>query len=172
MHNQLLQPPDLGRRGVQRPSFIQRLHDLLKGSRHEEFRCELTRAESKGEISEFYALSFHAILAIVEGSELASDYLEMAEAVAGSPYERLVATENWATYDLWHALPRAAVERCLATLDHLCQNEQLWKDLLIALCRLGDIESIEATLRSLTQHGYSQRLVRSFTSTPATNKYS
>lgn len=173
MKNDILYyPVRSGPRGAQKVSIIQQLHDLLRGSRHDEFRGELARAEGAGEISEFYALSFHAILAIVEGSELASDYLEMAEAVASSPYERVVVAENWATFDLWQESPRAATERCLATLDHLYQNEHLWKDLLIALCRLGDIESIEATLRSLTEHGYSSRLARSCASLANAGEYS
>src|SRR5580765_6432283 len=71
-------------------SFLtrQRLHIYLKTHQHAEFRHELARAELSGEISEFYALSFQAVLAMAEGSELATEYLEMAEAVASSPYER------------------------------------------------------------------------------------
>jgi hypothetical protein len=123
-------------------------------------------------VSEFYALSYQAILAMSEGSEFASDYLEMAEAAASSPYELVVAAENWATYDLLQDSPRAAIQRCLATLDHLDQNEHLWRGLLMAVCRLGDIESIEATLRSLTEHGYAPQLARSCASSPTTGEYS
>jgi hypothetical protein len=108
-------------------------------------------------VSEFYALSYQAILALTEGSEFASDYLEMAEAAASSPYELVIVAENWTTYDLLQDSQRAAIERCLATLDHLDENERLWRDLLVAVCRLGDIETIEATLRSLTC-GHSTQL--------------
>jgi hypothetical protein len=108
-------------------------------------------------VSEFYALSYQAILAMTEGSEFASDYLEMAEVAASSPYELVIVAENWTTYDLLQDSQRAAIERCLMTLDHLDQNEHLWRDLLIAVCRLGDVEMIEATLRSLTNCGHSVR---------------
>lgn len=157
---------------AQRVSLTRKLHELLESSQYDAYRSELTRAEVDGELSEFYALSYQAILAMTEGSEFASDYLEMAEAAASSPYELVVAAENWTTYDLLEDTPRAAIERCLATLDHLDQNEHLWRDLLMAVCRLGDIESIETTLRSLTEHGYSPRLARSSASPPVTGEYS
>lgn len=129
----------------------QRLHMYLKQSRYAEFRHELARAELDGEISEFYALSFQAVLAMAEGSELAADYLEMAEAVASSPYEHAIIAEDRAAYDLLHDDPSAAAERCLATLDRVHQTEGLWVNLLIALYRLGQVETIDATLRCLTQ---------------------
>ncbi|HEX8111253.1 MAG TPA: hypothetical protein VF516_26170 [Kofleriaceae bacterium] len=134
-------------------SFLtrQRLHLYLKTSRHAELRRELARAELGGEISEFYALSFQAVLAMAEGSELAADYLEMAEAVASSPYERAIIAEDRAAYDLLHDNPSAAAERCLATLDHVHQTEGLWVSLLIALYRLGKVDTIDATLRRLTR---------------------
>lgn len=130
---------------------MQRLHVLLKARRYGEFRDELARAEIAGELSEFYALNFQAILAMVEGSEFASDYLEMAEAVAASPHERAVLAETLAAYDLLRGRPFAAAERCLATLDHVGQTEGLWNNLLIALYRLGDMETIDAALRSFTR---------------------
>jgi hypothetical protein len=108
-------------------------------------------------VSEFYALSYQAILALTEGSEFAGDYLEMAAAAASSPYELAIVAEGWTTHDLRQDRPRAAIERCLATLDHIAENERLCRDLLVAVCRLGDIETIEATLRSLTC-GHSTRL--------------
>lgn len=134
-------------------SFLtrQRLHLYLKTNRHAEFRHELARAELAGEISEFYALSFQAVLAMAEGSELAAEYLEMAEAVASSPYERAVIAEDRAAYDLLHDNPSAAAERCLATLDHVHQTEGLWIHLLIALHRLGKVETIDAALQRLTR---------------------
>lgn len=134
-------------------SFLtrQRLHMYLKTRRYAEFRHELARAELGGEISEFYALSFQAVLAMAEGSELAAEYLEMAEAVASSPYEQAVIAEDRAAYDLLHDDPSAAAERCLATLDRIHQTEGLWVHLLIALHRLGKDETIDAALRRLTR---------------------
>jgi hypothetical protein len=146
------QTPDR-RAGPRDPrSFLtrQRLHMYLKTHRYTEFRDELARAELAGEISEFYALSFQAVLAMAEGSELAAEYLEMAEAVASSPYEQAVIAEDRAAYDLLHDNPSAAAERCLATLDRIHQTEGLWVHLLIALHRLGEVETIDAALRRLT----------------------
>jgi hypothetical protein len=154
-------PAPAGSHRQERASIIHSLHRFLKEAAHDEFRRELARAEGAGELAEFYVLSFHAIVTMSEGSELASEYLEMAEAVAASPYELIVVTENWTTYDLLQDNPGAAAERCLSTLDHLYRNEHLWRDLLVALCRLGSIELIEATLRSLTDHDYRMRLTRS-----------
>jgi hypothetical protein len=134
-------------------SFLtrQQLHLYLKTNRYAEFHHELARAELAGEISEFYALSFQAVLAMAEGSELAAEYLEMAEAVASSPYEWAIIAEDRAAYDLLHGNPSAAAERCLATLDHVHQTEGLWVNLLIALYRLGKVETIDAALRRLTR---------------------
>jgi hypothetical protein len=109
--------------------------------RYEELRAELARAEIDGELPELHALCLHAMLAMAEGSALASDYLEMAEAVASSPYERAVIAEHRATYELLHGDPLAAAERCLVTLDYICQTEGLWNKLLIALHRLGEVEA-------------------------------
>jgi tetratricopeptide (TPR) repeat protein len=130
---------------------MQRLHRFLRTHRHEEFRDELARAEMAGELSEFYVLNFQAILAVMEDSEFANDYLEMAEAVAASPYELAVIAENRAAHDLLRGNPVAAAEHCLATLDHVHQTEGLWNNLLIALYRLGDTEAVDATLRSFTR---------------------
>lgn len=139
----------LGSRRARDSSTMQRLHALLKARRYEQFRDELARAEIAGEVSEFHALNFQAILAVVEGSVFASDYLEMAEAVASSPYELAVSAENRAAYDLLRGNPFAAAEHCLATLD-VYQTEGLWNNLLIALHRLGDVETIDATLHRFT----------------------
>ena len=140
----------LGSPTARSSSTMQRLHSLLKTRKYEEFRGELARAEMTGEISEFYVLNSQAILAVVEGSEFASEYLEMAEAVASSPYELAVIAENRAAYDLLQGNPLAAAEHCLATLEHVYQTEGLWNNLLIALHRLGDVATIDATLRSFT----------------------
>ena len=131
--------------------MMQTLHALLQSRKYEEFRDELARAEIAEEISEFHGLNFHAILAVVEGSEFAGDYLEMAEAVASSPYELAVIAENRAAYDLLQGNPVAAAENCLTTLDRVYQTEGLWNNLLIALYRLGEVETIDATLRSFTK---------------------
>jgi hypothetical protein len=128
-----------------------RLQMYLRTHRHAEFRHELARAELAGEISEFYALSFQAVLAMADGSELATEYLEMAEAVASSPYERAIIAEDRAAYDLLHDNPSAAAARCLTTLDQVHQTEGLWVSLLIALYRLGKVATIDATLRRLTR---------------------
>lgn len=130
---------------------MSRLGLLLKTRRYEEFREELARAEIAEEITEFHALNFQAILAMVEGSEHASDYLEMAEAVAASLCERAVLAESQAAHDLLHGNPFAAAERCLAAIDHVCQTEKLWCNLLIALNRLGEVKTIDAMLRSLAR---------------------
>jgi hypothetical protein len=114
---------------------------------YEEFRSELTRAELAGEISELQALSLQAILAMAEESELASDYLEMAEVVATSPEELAIVAENWSTYELLHGEPLAAAHRCLSALDHVYQTEGLWRNLMIALYQLGDMETLDAMLR-------------------------
>jgi hypothetical protein len=141
----------LGSPGTRSSSKMQSLDALLKARRYEEFRDELVRAEIAGQISEFYALNFQAILAVVEGSEFASDYLEMAAAVASSPYELAVIAENHAAYDLLQGNPLAAAEHCLAILDHVYQTEGLWNNLLIALYRLGEVDTIDATLRSFAK---------------------
>lgn len=146
--------------GAHRVVLLRRLHHLLEQSRFEDYRSELARAEAAGEVSEFYALSYLAIVEMTEGTEFATDYLEMAEAVAAAPYELVIAAENWTTYDLLPGSARAARERCLATLDQLIQNDHLWRDVLVAVCRLGDAEVIEATLRNLTSCGCAERLPR------------
>ena len=158
----------LGSNNARSSTTSQRLHEFLKTRRYEEFRDELARAELAQELSEFHALNFQAILAVIEGSEFASDYLEMAEAVAASPYERAVIAENRAAHDLLRGNPVAAAEHCLATLDRVYQTEGLWNNLLIALYRLGDMETIDATLQRFTQldDDCTARLVRLLSSEP------
>jgi hypothetical protein len=129
----------------------QRLHLYLKTNRHAELRHELARAELTGEISEFHALSFQAVLAMAEGSDLAADYLEMAEAIASTPYERAIIAEDRAAYDLLHDNPSAAAARCLATLDQVHQTAGLWVHLLVALYRLGKVDTLDAALWRLTR---------------------
>jgi hypothetical protein len=147
---------------------IHELHRLLEAGQYEACRDALSRAELAEEISEFYALNFHAVLAATERSELASDYLLMAEAVAASAYERAIVAENRAAYDLVNGDSFAAAERCVAALEHVCQTEGLWIILLIALCHLGEVETIDAALHSLTKLNdeCTGRLVRSLSSEP------
>jgi hypothetical protein len=76
----------------------QRLHELLTAGAYEPLRDALVHAELAGEISELHALNFHAMLAAIERSECARDYLEMAEAAAQTPSERAMVAETWATY--------------------------------------------------------------------------
>jgi hypothetical protein len=83
----------------------------------------LARAELAEEIAELDVLSFQAILAAAEGSEFASDYLEMAEAVATSASEFAVVAETVAICELLRANRVATAERCLATLDHRGQAD-------------------------------------------------
>jgi hypothetical protein len=130
---------------------MQKLHIYLTAHRYDDFRDELARAEIAGELSEFYALNFQAVLAVAEESEFASEYLEMAEAVASTPHELAIIAETRAAYDLRQGNPLAAAERCLAALDQVHQTEGLWISLLIALYRLGEVETIDAALRRLAQ---------------------
>lgn len=129
----------------------QRLQLCLRSRRYDEFRDELARAEIAEDLSEFDALNYQAILAVAEGSEFAGEYLEMADAVASSPYELAAIAETRAAHDLRQGNPVAAAERCLTTLEHVHQTEGLWIHLLIALSHLGEVETIDATLRRLTR---------------------
>jgi hypothetical protein len=97
----------------------------------EVLRGELLRAELAGEISEFHALNFQAILAMAEDSGHAGDYLEMAEAIASSPHEQAIVAEHRTTYDLLQGDPLTAARRCLSALEHVCQTEALWRNLLV-----------------------------------------
>ena len=148
--------------------IMRTLHDLLKMNRYFEFRSRLGHAELFGHISEFHGLNFRAILAVLEGSPHAVDYLDMAEAAARSPYERAMIAENRAAYDLLCGNPIEAAERCLVALDHICQTEGLWNNLIIALYRLGEVETVDATLRSFMRLDpeCSRRLVGLLSSEP------
>jgi hypothetical protein len=107
------------------PTAMQRLHILLGERRFLKFREELASAEIAGEISEFCALTCQAILAIVEGSEFANDYLEMAEAVASSPCELHMTAEILAICGPSQRNPSAATGRCLAILDQAFRLKSL-----------------------------------------------
>jgi hypothetical protein len=158
----------LGARSAYSATTVQRLHGLLKTRRYDELHAELARAELASEIPEFYALSFHAVVAMAEGSGLAGDYLEMAEAAAASPYELAVIAENLATYDLLRGDPVGAAARCVVSLEWGHQTEGLWIKLLVALHRLGEVETIDATLRGFARlpHEDTAHLVRLLASEP------
>jgi hypothetical protein len=108
-----------GGRGI---SVVQRLHGLLQQARYAEFRAELARAELSRTLSELWVLSFHALLAILERSGFAPDYLEMAEVVAASPWEHAFLAEVWASHEMSQGDRVAAVGRCLDTLGQLQQR--------------------------------------------------
>lgn len=138
-------------RSARAAGVLQRIEHKLRARRHDEVRDELARAELSGELSEFHALNFQAILAAAEGSEFAWEYLEMAEAVASTPFERAVIAETRAAHDLRQGNPVTAAQRCLVTLEHVHQTEGLWLHLLLALSRLGEVETIDAALQRFTQ---------------------
>jgi hypothetical protein len=144
------------------------LQVLFKAGRFEELRHALSRAELEGDLPEFQALSFHAVLAMADGSEHARDYLEMAEAAASSRYELALIAETLATYDLLRAAPLAAAERCVKMLDLGYQTEGLWISLVVALACLGRGEAIDATLESFARLDPrdTARLVRLLSSEP------
>jgi len=150
------------------PTMMQKLHFLLKTHQYKQIRHELDRAELAEDLPEFYILDLRAILAMLEGSDLAGDYLELAEAVAASPREVAIAAEHRAAHELQRGDPFAAAKRCMVTLERIWQTEGLWNNLLIALHRLGEVDTIDATLRSFARlnEECSARLVRLLLSEP------
>jgi hypothetical protein len=147
---------------------MRKLHSYLDARRYDVFREVLARAELAGHISEFHALHFHAALAMAEESDLAEDYLDMAEVVAASPSELALVAETRAAHDLHQGNPLAAAERCLATIEHVQQTERLWLHLLVALYRLGRTDTLDAALHRLTQldDECSTRILRQLSSEP------
>jgi hypothetical protein len=123
-----------GSRAARSPLVASALHDPPRGCTCRELHRALARAELSGEISEFEALSFQAILAMAEGSEFAIDYLEMADAVAASPHERALVAETQGTYERLREQPPG----------HAARTECLWNNLLLALCRVGSLDTITA----------------------------
>lgn len=128
-----------------------RLRALIRQGQFQRCRHELAHAELAGRVTEFQALSLHARLAIAEKAGPACDYLEMAEAVASTTTERATIAELRASHQLLAGEPERAVEYCLAALDRGDETIELWIPLLIALARLGDLDSVDAALHSLTQ---------------------
>lgn len=74
-------------------TLVPSVPELVRFARCKALQFYLAEAELNGEISEFYALSIQAMLAIAESSEFAIDYLEMAEAIASSHYEISIIAE-------------------------------------------------------------------------------
>ena len=105
----------------------------------------LVCAELAGEITELGALVAHAIVSMAEGSDVAADYLEMAEAVASSPEERQLVFECRSSFRLLQPDSRSAAQQCVIFFDRFPPHG-LFKDLLLALCYL-DREAIDAALR-------------------------
>jgi hypothetical protein len=97
-----------------------------------DLRAELLRAEMAGELSEFHALGFQAVLAMAEGNACVDDYLEMAEAVAVEEYELAIVAGIRATRD--------RVQHFVVPGHSQAFGEQaavLWQSLLIALANLA-----------------------------------
>jgi hypothetical protein len=151
-----------------KPKMVQRLHRLLKTRQYERFREELRQSEAAGELPEFYVLDFQAIVAMIEGTDLVNDYLEMAEAVAASPHEVAIVAEHRAAYGLLRGDPHSAVERCLATLDHDDRSGGLWTNLPVTPGHLGEVETIDAALQRFAplDEECASRLLRLLSSEP------
>jgi hypothetical protein len=101
---------------------------------------QLAHAEATGTLSEFDALAFQAVLAMAEGSEFAREYLDMAEAVAGSTYEQATIAEARATYELLRDNPPGRAVHA----------EQRWRSVVAALCGIDDMATMDVILRALT----------------------
>jgi hypothetical protein len=87
-------------------------HERRNSLNYNALHGEVARVELRGEISEFHALNLRAILAIMEGSEFASDYLEMAESVASSDRERTIVASTRTACERIRA-HRSTVTECL-----------------------------------------------------------
>lgn len=99
----------------------------------------LSELEITGEISEFSALCLHAVLASSAAGEVASEYLEMAEAVASSPDERAIGADIRAAFDWLQANPSSTTESVQTILVQRCHASALWNELTLALCQLWDV---------------------------------
>jgi hypothetical protein len=109
--------------------------------RYNELHGYLGRGELAGEISEFCALSILALLEMSEESELAIDYLNMAEMVASSPQERAIVAETRIAHDWLQADPAGTTRSSQTLLVHDCQAAELCDALVLALRALGEIET-------------------------------
>lgn len=123
---------------------LRALRGPFGGMKYEQLHRCLRRAELGGDLSEFCAVSLHAILEMSEQSDFAIDYLEMAEAVAVSPYERAIASETRMAYDWLKASPPSVLDGVAATLAHDGHTAMLWNRLVVALSCLGEPTVIAA----------------------------
>jgi hypothetical protein len=99
-------------------SRTRELRVLLTAGRYPELRDELVRVELQRDLPEAHVLTFHAVLAAVEGFELADDYLDMAQAATPSRPRQIAAQRGRAHVVLRSSLS-AAVDCYLATLDQV-----------------------------------------------------
>jgi hypothetical protein len=99
----------------------------------ERLREHLYRAELAGDLSEFDALSFQAILAIAEGTEDVDDFLEMAEEVAVAERELAIVAGIRAARDRVQGNV-GSIPSHGAMSDELAE---LWHSLLSALNNLA-----------------------------------
>jgi len=97
-----------------------------------DLRSELLRAELAGELAEFNALSFHAILAMVEGGEGTDDYLDMAEAVAETERELAIVAGMRTTRD---HLQRSVISGHSGASGD--EAAELWRSVLLSLAQLA-----------------------------------
>ena len=111
-----------------------------------EFRRELTRAELSGEISELCALSFQGVLAIVEGTPLVDDYLQMARSLALSTSEESLLRRIEVVHRLTQDSAPSAATQCIALIARLCSTPSLRHALSLALLSIGDQGAIDAVL--------------------------
>ena len=95
----------------------------------------------RSEISEFYGLCIQALLAITEGSRFATDYIEMAEAVAATRHEHAVVAETRIACEWLQDRSGVAPPWMHATLAQPCEDMAPWNEVLVALCRLGELET-------------------------------
>lgn len=140
MHAYQPSDPDVGGRGEETGSSAARgtgpVPAIIDDNRAQPvcvgLRSELLRAELAGELSEFHALSFQAILAMAEGTDDADAYLAMAEAVAEEERELAIVAGIRATRD---RVQQGDVPGHSQDSDD--QAEQLWQSILIALTDLA-----------------------------------
>jgi hypothetical protein len=101
---------------------------------YQQVQKRLAQAESRGELSEFYALCLRSMAAISHGAEFAVDYLEMAELVAATTDELELVTEIRFAHD------RLQASRLVATADRPLAHPRrygpasLWTSLLHLFC--------------------------------------
>jgi hypothetical protein len=102
--------------------IVQGLRDLLARASYRTFRRALAFAETRRQLSQFYVLSFHALISFIECPELTQSYLQMAGAMAVSLKEREVISTISRIRDAHHHDPAAAMLPCLSTLSSLWEG--------------------------------------------------